>query len=52
LRSGWNLRFSGLERGLLLNFRTWPLKDGGIKRVIKPYARPPSEILGIPSASL
>jgi GxxExxY protein len=31
------LRFSGLELGLLLNFRTWPLKDGGIKRVIKSY---------------
>lgn len=27
----------GLELGLLLNFRTWPLKDGGIKRVIKSY---------------
>ena len=31
------LRFSGLELGLLLNFRTRPLKDGGIKRVIKSY---------------
>jgi hypothetical protein len=29
------LRFSGLELGLLLNFRTWPLKDGGIRRVIR-----------------
>ena len=29
------LRFSGLELGLLLNFRTWPLEDGGIKRVIR-----------------
>jgi GxxExxY protein len=29
------LRFSGLEVGLLLNFRIWPLKDGGIKRVIQ-----------------
>jgi len=28
------LRFSGLEVGLLLNFRTWPLKEGGIKRII------------------
>jgi GxxExxY protein len=28
------LRFSGLEVGLLLNFRIWPLKEGGIKRVI------------------
>ena len=29
------LRFSGLELALLLNFRTWPLKDGGIRRVIR-----------------
>jgi GxxExxY protein len=29
------LCFSGLGLGLLLNFRTWPLKDGGIKRVIR-----------------
>jgi GxxExxY protein len=28
------LRFSGLDVGLLLNFRAWPLKDGGLKRVI------------------
>lgn len=28
------LRFSGIEVGLLLNFRQWPLKEGGIKRVI------------------
>ena len=28
------LQFSGLEVGLLLNFRSWPLKDGGIKRII------------------
>ena len=28
------LRFSGFEVGLLLNFRQWPLKDRGIKRVI------------------
>jgi GxxExxY protein len=28
------LRFSGLAVGLLLNFRAWPLKDGGIKRII------------------
>ncbi len=31
------LRFSGLEVGLLLNFRTWPLKEGGIKRVINSH---------------
>ncbi len=24
----------GMEVGLLLNFRQWPFKDGGIKRVI------------------
>ena len=28
------LRFSGFEVGLLLNFRPWPLKDGGIKSVV------------------
>ena len=28
------LRFSGFEVGLLLNFRQWPLKEGGIRRVI------------------
>lgn len=28
------LKFSGLEVGLLLNFRAWPLKDGGIRRVV------------------
>lgn len=27
------LRFSGLDVGLLLNFRAYPLKDGGIHRV-------------------
>ena len=31
------LRFSGLELGLLLNFRAWPLKEGGIRRVIKSF---------------
>ncbi|WP_316412475.1 GxxExxY protein [Mesoterricola silvestris] len=25
------VRFSGLEVGLLLNVRAWPLKDGGIR---------------------
>ena len=29
------LRFSGMELGLLLNSRTCPLKDGGIKRAIR-----------------
>lgn len=28
------LRFSGMKVGLLLNFRAWPIKEGGIKRVI------------------
>jgi len=28
------LRFSGLEVGLLLNFRAWPLRKGGIRRVV------------------
>ena len=28
------LRFSGLEVGLLLNFRAWPLTEGGIRRVV------------------
>ena len=28
------LRFSGFEVGLLLNFWQWPLKEGGIKRVV------------------
>ena len=32
------LRFSNLEVGLLLNFRIWPLQDGGIKRVINAHA--------------
>lgn len=27
------LRFSGHQVGLLLNFWSWPLKDGGIKRI-------------------
>lgn len=31
------LRISNNRLGLLLNFWRWPLKDGGIKRVINPY---------------
>ncbi|HJV90031.1 MAG TPA: GxxExxY protein [Holophagaceae bacterium] len=31
------LRFSNHRLGLLLNFWRWPLKDGGIKRVINPH---------------
>lgn len=30
------LRFSGRPLGILLNFWAWPLKDGGIKRVLNP----------------
>lgn len=30
------LRFSGKAVGLLINFWAWPLKDGGIKRVLNP----------------
>ena len=29
------LRFSGKEIGLILNFWSWPLKEGGIKRVVR-----------------
>lgn len=29
------LRFSGKLVGLLLNFWSWPLKDGGIKRIVR-----------------
>jgi hypothetical protein len=28
------LHFSSFEVGLLINFHNWPLKDGGIKRLI------------------
>jgi len=31
------LRFSNLRLGLLLNFWAWPLKDGGIKRVLNSH---------------
>jgi GxxExxY protein len=31
------LRFSSMEVGLLLNFRSWPLKEGGIKRIINTH---------------
>ncbi len=30
------LRFSGRRIGLLINFWRWPLKDGGIKRILNP----------------
>jgi GxxExxY protein len=29
------LRFSGKAVGLLLNFWAWPLKDGGIERIVR-----------------
>ena len=28
------LHFSTFEVGLLINFHNWPLKDGGIKRLV------------------
>lgn len=34
------LRFSGKRLGLLLNFWRWPLKDGGIKRILNPRLPP------------
>ncbi|HEX4844833.1 MAG TPA: GxxExxY protein [Geothrix sp.] len=34
------LRFSGKRLGLLLNFWRWPLKDGGIKRILNPRVPP------------
>jgi hypothetical protein len=38
------LRFSGKRLGLLLNFWRWPLKDGGIKRILNPRVPPPSSV--------
>ena len=32
------LHFSSFEVGMLLNFHNWPLKDGGIKRIINTRA--------------
>ena len=32
------LHFSSFEVGLLLNFHNWPLKDGGIKRLVNTKA--------------
>ena len=43
------LRFSKLEVGLLLNFRTWPLREGGIKRVINTH---PLILLRVPPSFL
>jgi GxxExxY protein len=32
------LRFSGMTVGLLLHFWAWPLKDGGIERIVRTRA--------------
>jgi GxxExxY protein len=32
------LKFTRLEVGLLLNFRAWPLRDGGIKRGVHTHS--------------
>ena len=37
-------RFSGKRLGLLLNFWRWPLKDGGIKRILNPRVPPLSSV--------
>jgi len=34
------LRFSGKRLGFLLNFWRWPMKDGGIKRLLNPRVPP------------
>ncbi|WP_306591320.1 GxxExxY protein [Geothrix sp. 21YS21S-4] len=44
------LRFSGKRIGLLLNFWRWPMKDGGIKRLLNPKAPPLASGLPLPSA--
>jgi GxxExxY protein len=45
------LRFGGKRLGLLLNFWAWPLKEGGIKRVLNPDPPPlPSGFSPLPSA--
>jgi GxxExxY protein len=44
------LRFSGKRIGLLLNFWRWPLKDGGIKRILNPRMPPLSSVLPQTSA--
>ena len=33
------LHFANFEVGLLINFHTWPLKDGGIKRLVNTKPR-------------
>jgi len=44
------LRFAGKRVGLLLNFWRWPLKDGGIKRILNPRISPLSSSPPQPSA--
>ena len=44
------LRFSAKRVGLLLNFWRWPMKDGGIKRILNPHISPLSSASPQPSA--
>ncbi|HJW09350.1 MAG TPA: GxxExxY protein [Holophagaceae bacterium] len=45
------LKFTGKRLGLILNFWAWPLKEGGIKRVLNPDVPPlPSIFSPLPSA--
>jgi GxxExxY protein len=44
------LRFSGLRLALILNFWAWPLKAGGIKRVLNPKGSPLPSAPPLPSA--
>jgi GxxExxY protein len=44
------LRFSGHRIGLLINFWRWPLKNGGIKRILNPRVAPLSSASPLPSA--
>ena len=44
------LRFSSKRLGFLLNFWRWPVKDGGIKRILNPRVPPLSSAPPRPSA--
>ena len=44
------LRFSGKRLGFLLNFWRWPLKEGGIKRILNSRVPPLSSASPRPSA--
>lgn len=44
------LRFAEKRVGLLLNFWRWPLRDGGIKRILNPRISPLSSSPPQPSA--